>query len=50
MDGGGSAGKVGGDWGEIAQNWGESQKERERITIRIQLMEMRIEMAARMVV
>ena len=48
MDGGGSAGKVGGDWGEIAQNWRESQKG--RITIRIQLMEMRIEMAARMVV
>ena len=28
MDGGGSAGKVGGDWGEIAQNWRESQKRR----------------------
>ena len=44
------SGKWEGIEGEIAQNWRESQKGRERITIRIQLMEMRIGMAARMVV
>ena len=43
-------GKWEGIEGEIAQNWRESQKGREIITIQIQLMEMRIEMVARMVV